>query len=220
MTKALYTNLTIGASERLASLRRTAATHSNREAVKSWRDVRYSNLRNPSKLDAGFNGEGRSRVPVWYGFDSFLRRETWCDEVEGIGRAIDHTGWFTDTHQSDKARGFIVALPHGKFLAGYHLSMNDERVYFADIHDSARDAALMADEHARVIAEAETEHAEKFDAATDLESEIEQSLKRLRECIVLRHTACLEYVRDEISELCESIREKREDLATNFKGVL
>ncbi len=133
---------------------------------------------------------------------------------------IDHKGWYVDDAYHDTIRGIVVALPHGRFIAGYLASSNDERVYYSEIFDSARDAARMADEHARVIAESESEHNAQFRAAANLEDDTETALQRLRECVSLRHVACMDYVRDEIGELIETIRGNRDRLSTEFKGIL
>ena len=183
---------------------------------RTWRNMRFATLKSSTGLDQGSNGD----VPIWLTQDGeVLRRGQWCDEVEGV--RIDHTGWFTDgEYQCDKARGIVVNLPHGRWIAGYHTSENDERVYFPEIHESARDAAHMADEHARVIGEQESEHAQKYDEAQKLETDIADAFTRLRECVVLRHRPCMEYARDEISTLIQSIREMRDTLKTDYAGVL
>ncbi len=42
------------------------------------------------------------------------------------------------------------------------------------------------------------------------------SNRRRRECIVLRHAACMSYAQDEITELIEKIRANRETLKTEY----
>ena len=216
----VYPSLKMGAPARLALFKREAAKPRWMRPM-TWRDVRFATLKSPTGLSAGFNGEGRARVPVWYTHNaqSTLSRETWCDEVEGV--RIDHKGWFTDGEDcNETARGFIVALPHGKFLAGYFMSMNSERVYFADIHDSAEDAARMADEHARVIGESESEYQNRWRAASDIETLIEAQITRLRECLALRnHKSRFEYMRAMVHELLDGIRSNRETLATDYKDI-
>ena len=167
-------------------------------------------------IGQGFN----DKTPVWYGLHGpYFRDERFADEVQDAH--IRHKGWYTDGRFcSDTARGIIGRLTHGRFIAGYYLSMNDERVYFPGVFDDETEAARMADEHAQVIGEQECEHAERFDAAQQLESKIEDSLQRLRECFVLRHRECMGYVRDELRELIETIRDSRDTLANEFKGVL
>ena len=64
-----------------------------------------------------------------------------------------HTGWFTDNYQDDTAVGIVASLTHGRYIAGYRWTSNDERVYFDDVFTNEDDAARMADEHARVFAE-------------------------------------------------------------------
>ena len=62
-------------------------------------------------------------------------------------------GWYTDSYQDETAVGIIASLPHGRFIAGYRWTSNDERVYFGEVFANEDDAARMADEHARVFAE-------------------------------------------------------------------
>ena len=114
----------------------------------------------------------------------------------------------------------MASLTHGRFIAGYTLSDSGERVYFPEIFTDESDAAHMADEHARITGEDQLEHSQRFDEAQNLDSEIDEAFIRLRECIVLRNTACMGYVRSEITRIILSIRNKRETLATSYAGVI
>jgi hypothetical protein len=162
--------------------------------------------------------------PVFYYFGDLLP-EQWCDEV---CRNIGHTGWFTNydgtTYKdgSGNVRGIVVELPaapgfpNGRFLAGYCWGDNDERVLWPQLHDDSDDAARCADSHAEHFADKQREDNARFNAARTLECEIDDALTRLRECIALRHRQCMAYVRDEIAELCQAIRDKRETLQTEY----
>lgn len=204
-----------GTVARLAVLRMQAGIYNNPRPpsmARDWRAMRYDTF-NTSQCMQGFNG----KTPVWYSHDGeAFRNERFADDVA----RMDHRGWFTDTDQNDTARGIVAGLTHGRFIAGYFLSMNDERVYFPEIFTDETDCARMADTHARIIGEAEHEHAVRFDEAQTLESEVEEAITRLRECIVLRHVTCMEYVRNEITDLIETIRENRETLKADYAGVL
>lgn len=215
----IYPPLSTPAPRRLELFKREAS-QGKWVRPRTWRDVRFATLRSPCGMSQGFNGEGRHRVPVWSSHDAGeqFRNERFCDEVEGV--RMEHTGYYTDTHRVDLVRGIVASLPHGRFIAGYHMTGNGERVYFADLHTDEKDAARMADEHARVVGEAEVAHAQRFDEAQTLEGTLETSLMRLRECIALRHTACMDYVREEIAELVQTIRDTRETLRTDYAGVL
>lgn len=152
----IYPPLTIGARARLAMFKREAS-QPNWARPMTWRDVRFAKLTSHTGLDQGFDGEGRACTPVWYTHDGAeFRNERFCDEVEGT--RIGHRGWFTDDCEDETVRGIVASLPHGRFIAGYLLSMNDERVYFPEVHTDESDAARMADEHARVIAESERDY--------------------------------------------------------------
>lgn len=216
-----HLNLAIGAPRRLAILKRAfeqAHAKNAHHRSQSWRDMRYATFKDQSGagLCQSYTKDGQS----WYTQNGAqFRREWFCDEVPN-GPRIDHTGWYCDAYGEKMARGIVALLPHGRFIAGYWMSGNDERVYFGEIFDAARDAALMADEHARVISEQEAEHNERFNAAQKLEDENEQAFNRLRECLALRNNACFTALRDEARELIETIKGNRETLATEYKGVL
>lgn len=225
MSTARYFNLSIPAPARLQMLRDAFANHAARYPYcpehakpKSWRDIRGTTFKSVHAycggLDQGFNGTDGHKTPVWYCHTGpQFRGERFADECEG-GPA--HKGWFSDTDFSEKARGIVGRLTHGRFIAGYHWSSNGERVYFPEVFSDEGEAANMADEHARTYAETCMEDSEKQDAARELETGIEDKLQRLRECIALRHKACMRYVRDEIAQLCEVIRENRETLHRDF----
>jgi hypothetical protein len=203
----IYPSLAIGAKRRLELFRKEAA-QKNWARPMTWRDVRFAKLTSESGLT--FNGEHwyvHSAAPVF-------NREQDAHDVEGI--RIDHTGWFTDIHGDEKAVGIIAKLPRGRFLAGYRWTSNDERVYYPEIYADAIDAARGADSHAESFADIAREDSEKYEEARKLENKIEDSLIRLRECIVLRHSQCMSYVRDEARELVETIREARESLRTDY----
>ncbi len=213
----VYPSLTIGAARRLALFRKEAETGKWSRPM-TWRDMRFATLTSHSGLDQGSNGTGRARVAVWYSQDGKpqFRDERFCDHIA----RIEHTGWYADAHEYDTVRGIVARLPHGRCIVGYLMSSNDERVYFPQIFDDEREAAHMADEHARVVAESEREYSERQNAARDIEDATETALQRLRECIALRHRECMSYVRDEIAELIETIRGNRERLSSEFADVL
>ena len=163
--------------------------------------------------DQGFNG----KTPIWYFFGkSPFRHVTPVRDF----RQIKHNGWFADIHCDNTIFGIIGSLTHGRYVAGYQVSDSGEQVFYGEIFTDKNDAVLMADEHARIYAEIELEHNQRFNDALALESDIETAYSRLKECIVLRHVACMDYVRSEISDLIETIRDKRETLQNDFAGVL
>lgn len=86
-------------------------------------------------------------------------RWQWADDVEGAH--ISHSGWFTDDHgDSEKIRGIVVRLPHGRFMAGWSMGKGMASTLEPDVYDDIDEAAQMADEHARVAAENEREYQE------------------------------------------------------------
>lgn len=166
-----YPPLHIGAPARLALFRREASQGKWARPM-TWREVRFAKLNSAPDSWNGTNGASA----VWYSFGALpFRSINYCDDVL---RSIDHRGWFTDG-ESETARGIVARLPHGRFLAGYELSMNGEQVVYGELFDDEADAARMADEHARVIAEQESEYSERSRAALDLDDKIERALDRL-----------------------------------------
>jgi hypothetical protein len=214
MTK--YLNLQIGAAARLAILKRDCEQWKKQypsSQVETWRDVRFANLRSQSGLAQGLS----NKEPVWYCHDGEQFRNE--RDSHSVTR-MDHTGWFTDIDCSSTAIGIVASLPHGKFIAGYRWTENDERIYYPEIFDDENDAAHMADEHARVFAEDEQENDRIGNEASKLQDKNEQALQRLRECIVLRHNKCMDYVRDEVAELISTIRKNRDELKTTYKNYI
>lgn len=138
---------------------------------------------------------------------------------------LNYTGWFTNDF-GDLCIGIVLALPampgypEGRFLAGYHVKENGETVLYADVYDNAEDAAQDADNYAEDYADVAREYQEKFQAARDLEDKIESKEKRLVECLALRHKKCMQYVRSEIVAICQSLRDMRETMQTEYAGVL
>jgi hypothetical protein len=221
MTIPRYIDLNMPAPYRLACLRRdfeqwfVRNPHAPRDRVKSWRDVRFYNLRSSETgLSQGFNGLDSRKVPVWYCHAGTpFKREKKAHEILDFR----HTGYYTDEDCSGLAIGIVARLSHNRFIAGYEWTDNGERVYFGDIYTDEEDAARAADHYAERFAEISREDSYKWNEARDIERENEDNLQRLRECIALRNKSCVDYVRDEIHELIESIRENRERLNTEFK---
>lgn len=227
MTNRQYFNLSIPAPQRLAMMRADLATHAARypycpEYVKpkTWRDVRSYRLDTWAAafgtLCVGRDNDTR----VWYSHNGeYFRDERDASDI----LRLDHTGWFTDDG-GDTAIGIVGRLPHGRFIAGYRLTHNDERVYFPDVFNDEGDAAMMADEHARVFAESALEDDERFRAMFDAESLVESKESDLCEawsdyraawCAYLtdhRHASAAIKARDWVRELISDLRAFRVEL--------
>ena len=218
-----------GTAARMAILRMIAAdsTRDNKPPsthVADWRAARHYTLGSYESafccsLSQGFNGEPNKKRAVWYAFsESTFRNERYAHEVLKLG----HTGWYdnpdgeSSRDGSGLIRGIVGGLSHGRFIAGYELGSSDERVYFDCVYSDEDSAARAADSHAETIADKECEYQTVWREARDVEDENENAFTRLRECIALRNRACMNYVRDEIRELCETIRTNRERLAGEF----
>lgn len=224
-----YLNLCIPAKRRLAILKNSAAELNNRHNLRksqndtrpyTWLDVRYSGFHNARanrcELSPGFNDNGQT--VIWYCHTGpYFTRERFADECNG---GPDHCGWYADSEGYDVIRGVVVALPHGRYLAGYYQSDNGERVYFADIFDDERAAARFADIKAKNLAESEREYSERYHAARVIEDNLQRYVDRLRECLALRNNPCFKRVRSEIMQLTESIKAARQDLKDNYSNYI
>lgn len=87
-------------------------------------------------------------------------RWVWADEAGGV--RINHTGWYTDEDgDSEKMRGIVVRLPHGKFLAGWSMGEGMSSSVEGDIYNDETEAAYAADSIAENAAEREREYQEE-----------------------------------------------------------
>ena len=192
-----YFDLTTPAPVRLAMLRAAFAGHAKKypqcpehAKPKSWRDIRGATLKNVSAycgaLSQGFNGTDKYKTPIWYSHTGEqFRNERFCDAVAWRG----HNGWFTDTEGGERARGIVARITHGRFIAGYHWSSNDERVYFPEVYDNETEAARAADSHAEAFAESAREDSERFNAMQDAERETEEKERRFKLAYMARHVS-------------------------------
>lgn len=209
-----------GTPARMAILRMVAADSANNRNESTrlqpgdWRKARSYTMK--TYVDAYVHGIHQC-AGQWYthGGEQF-RNERDAGDISDYVRRNTGGGWYTDVYQYGLAIGIVASLSHGRFIAGYRWTDNDERVYFPGIFSDAETAARMADEHARVFAEDAREDSERAQAAMQLQDENENALIRLRECIALRHRQCMGYVRDEIANLIEQIRANRKRLTGEF----
>lgn len=88
--------------------------------------------------------------------------------ADQLSTRIMHTGWWPDDQgELDTIRGVVYRLPHGKFAYGYADPINEDcaMLCFDDDADNAEEAALYADEIARIAAEHERDYQRKWLAA-------------------------------------------------------
>jgi len=84
-------------------------------------------------------------------------RWQWADDVEGA--SIRHTGWWTDDYgDSEKIRGIVVRLPHGRFMAGWSMGEGMASTIEPGVFDDIVDAARVADSIAENAADREREY--------------------------------------------------------------
>lgn len=205
-----YLNLRIGAKSRLNILKKLSPIN--------WRNARHATFKNHDELSQGYNTRFGEKIEILYSFSESFRREQFVDEIKNSH--IKHTGWFCDLYQNEKCRGLVVALPHCKFLSGYELSDNGERVYFLDVFNDERDAIRNADREAESYSEVAREHSQKFYEASELQDKNESLFARLRECLALRNNPCFVRLRLEALEIIASIKENRDTLKDDYEGVL
>ncbi len=212
-----YLNLKIGAPRRLAYLRTSAQRHNEKfppGSAATWRTVRYATLKYAGELGQGMNGG----APIWYAYTGpAFPRETYADLC---AEGPDQLGWFTDADCTMKARGIVVRLPHGKFLAGYEWDDNGERVYFPEIFTDESDAACRADGHAESFAADCREHDAKYHEAQTLQTEAEDMAHQLAEKLALRNDPRFPDAREEARELLTELRELRQRLRDEFADFL
>jgi hypothetical protein len=134
----------------------------------------------------------------------------WSDERNAPGRvsfadelvSLRHTGWFLDSNQDEKARGVVVRLPHGRFLAGFEDGRGSWRCA-GQLFDTPEDAAHDADEQARIYAEEEFEYSEVWQEGAILSDVIEKKKNDVVELFSARHN---KRVRSDIRETIADIR--------------
>jgi hypothetical protein len=102
-------------------------------------------------------------------------RWQWADAVKGA--RIGHTGWFCDKFCDDTIRGVVFRLPRSRgFLPGASMGEHMSTTLGCEIIADEADAARLADEYARVWAEAERDYRE-----AEAEREREEEEARARE---------------------------------------
>lgn len=226
-----YLNLKAGAPARLCILKNRAA-YTNAPDVNlppsqrfaDWRAAREFGF-NTTSLDlcAGYNVKheyrnGASqeiRVPIWSTFSGpHFRAEAKIHELPDL--RISHSGWFADADCSATMCGIVARLPHDRWMAGYYSSENGETVYLARVFDTLEEAAQEADDEARRHAEEEKEYSERWQAAHDLDDEIEQKETDVSELFPMRHHA---RARRELAEAVDALRTMRARRADEYSDI-
>ena len=215
MSNTAYFNLAIPAPRRLAMMRADFAAHATKyphcpEYAKpqSWRNVRHWGLHNWEAAFCTLDQGAEDGTPIWY----CHTREYFRDERDAgdIVRRLP-SGYYTDTEGNDTAIGIVARLPHGRFLAGYRWTCNDERVYFPKVFDDEDEAATRADGHAEWFADRSREDSERFDAMQRAEIAADDARTELEGLWPGRNSS--EYLRDRVRDAIEALREARETLA-------
>ena len=213
MSDVKYFDLTIPAPRRLSMMRADFAAHAAKyphcpeySKPDSWRKVRGWGLHNWQSAFCTFSAGGAGQWVTHQG--PMFRREKWVDEL--YPRNHRHTGWFADADAGETARGFIVALPHGRFIPGYEWSSNGERVYSGDVCTDEVQAARAADYLAERFAESACEDSERFNAMIDAETESENAIQEF--CTLWPARGVSETLRGRVRDALQVIRDARETL--------
>lgn len=188
----------------LRELRGMAQCHK----VSDWRELRKCGLHNWHLYVGAFAQAGNG---TWYTHrGAQFRNERPAHEVA----KLPYTGWFGDTeHQEKLYRGIVASLPHGRFIAGYESDDNGERVYFSGVYDDEREAAHIADEHARIVAEQEDEYSQRWNEAMKLDGIVEDKRADVEKSFALRNHPKLgqrerEWTREVIADIRAFERER------------
>ncbi len=154
------------------------------------------------------------------GYVSEYRPSFWRIEEAHKVLSLRYTGWYGDRGLcEDLHKGLIVALPQGRWLAGYE---HDGGCFFArQVFDSDIDAAHDANEQARIAAEKQADDAEMMRQLYKLQDDEGELLNMLRMYWQIRNFGKITSidVRQEIRFHVEKIRAVREKLL-EFSGVL
>jgi hypothetical protein len=194
--------------------------------IADWRAAREYGFNNwaeaYSVLSQGFNdsdcGPAGPKKAIWYCHTGEqFRDERNADEISGAG--VNHHGWYSDADCSRTIYGIVGRLTHGRFIAGYANSDTSERVYLAEVYTDEKQAARAADHEAQRTAEDEKEYDESYQAASQLRDDMEQKLVRVRELIVMRNLCGFEYVRDELRNELQAVRDMRAKLKNDYSDI-
>lgn len=193
--------------------------------ITDWRKARTKTFITMSPaLDQGFNTQNagsqyEKKTPIWYTHSGpQFRNEKDSHEVENM--RMDHTGWFSDADCSEMFIGIVGALTHDRYIAGYRKTDSGERIYFGHVFDNERDAANYGDNAARIDAETEQEYSQRWQAAQDLDCDINEAMQDAARLFALRHHRKFgESARESLANVVETIREKREELQNEYSDI-
>lgn len=166
------------------------------------------------------------------------RGERWCSDAAAHFRILGpahehadlrHTGWYCDdVAQSELAVGYVLRLPHGRYLAAMADPYNAGQYLIDCSHvfaaDELRDCAWAADRIAEAYAERECEHQAQWRVAYDWEQARERLCELRREhtaAIAARAWRTAVHALDEARELIASIRATERDRSpTELRSML
>lgn len=211
-----------GARARLAILRQMAreSLNNRNEATRlhpdDWKGARRYTL---SSWRNAYCAGIHQAPGQWYthGGEQFRNERDAHDVMREAGRhrAIDHTGWYTDTECNEKAIGIVASLPHGRFIAGYRWTSNDERVYFPEVFTDEEEAARAADDHAERFADGAREDDARWNAMQEAEWQAEKLGNEVQRLFLIRNNPqCTDLpgLRRDLRAAIEELRAARDDV--------
>lgn len=215
-----------GSKARLSILKMKALDHNRNRPpsmAQDWKEARSNGFHNVSKnicdLSQGLNG----KTPIWYcQTGQQFRHEVKANEYMNKYSNGYYTNAFGETSKdgSGLCWGIISMLPHGKFIAGYFVGDNDERVYFDKTFNDEADAASFADEYARDFADMMQEDSQRSIEYMELSAKIDGYIERLKECFALRNNPKFKHMRSTARRLISSIRIEREELKSDYSDFM
>jgi hypothetical protein len=139
----------------------------------------------------------------WYEDTSFARSVRLAHEVV----KLRHTGWYLDNFQEELARGVVLTLSHGRFMAGITTTYDSSSAAMVEncIYDDERSAASAADAMAQRYAEdaksqAEIQIENRHEEITAIRAKVCQLAQGIRNCGPLVPIVC-EQLRMDIRRL-------------------
>ncbi len=220
MARADYFNLSIPAPRRLAMMRGDFAAHAATyprcpDILKptDWRKQRAYTHNSWAAAFCTLDQGKQDGRPIWYCHTGpQFRNERDAHEI--VARLL--RGWYTNTDCNDTAIGIVGSLTHGRYIAGYRWTSNNERIYWPEVFTDENDAARMADEHARVFSENARDDSERFDAMQKAELDADDAEKTFRKEYALRHHSAGSI--DEARTALQALRDARETLRDATKA--
>lgn len=212
-TMHVYLRLNIGAPRRLQALREITRAYMVAGPVRTWRQLRFATFKQAQfRLD-------------------FPRQQY----AHFVARNMKSRGWFIDSEGRETYTGIVANISRGRWIIGYEDSTGDYITWDrSEVFTDEHEAAQQADEMARIAAEREREHNDRYDESQRMQNEITDKVAEILELrdshsatmlaavmsgnhhtMAKRRDQCARMRRD-VSVLHATITALRDDLSTNY----